>query len=297
MSIVIPVFNAEATLEKCLSSIRCQSFTDWEIIIVDSDSRDETSFICRQWCKILGAKCKYQNVHIRSRSFARNAGVKMCSGSIVFTLDADDILPLSFFDVCVNYLRVQDYDGFRIPTYEEWRSKSYFSACYYRYLKLDGYDREPYVNFVRRNIWLILCGQKEGLEFGEDADFDTRFRRAGYLAPTSNATNVFHCRDISPSSVLRIMIGSGRARRHTGSAQRLCLRNVVNRHSKIVKGLIDEPQFLFGQTFLIMARLMVGVLLAPTVRLVHRESGRRLHEQSCMTCLTRPDARILHSRS
>ena len=51
ISIVIPVYNSEQYLKRCIDSILKQTFTDWEIILVDDGSTDNSLKICEEYCK------------------------------------------------------------------------------------------------------------------------------------------------------------------------------------------------------------------------------------------------------
>lgn len=88
-SIVIPAYNAEQSLEKCLNSVRNQSFPDFEAIVVDDGSVDQTSAIA----KIFVAKdYRFRYVHQENHgvSAARNHGVNQAQGKFVVFLDSDD---------------------------------------------------------------------------------------------------------------------------------------------------------------------------------------------------------------
>lgn len=89
ISIVIPVFNAEGYLCKCLDSVLNQTYTDYEVIVVDDGSTDKSSEICDCYGK------RFNNVRIFHKenegvSIARNFGIKVAQGQFVAFIDADD---------------------------------------------------------------------------------------------------------------------------------------------------------------------------------------------------------------
>ncbi|MCC0783692.1 glycosyltransferase [Clostridioides sp. ES-S-0108-01] len=101
VSIIIPVYNVEKYLEKCLYSAVNQTLKDIEIIIVNDGSTD-SSF------KILD-KYKYKNENIiiinqtnKGISGARNNGLKFASGEYVYFLDSDDYIELEAMELCYN---------------------------------------------------------------------------------------------------------------------------------------------------------------------------------------------------
>ena len=62
VSIIIPVYNAENTLDRCINSIRRQTFKEWEMILVDDGSEDGSTAICD----------KYASIDARIRAFHQN---------------------------------------------------------------------------------------------------------------------------------------------------------------------------------------------------------------------------------
>ena len=88
-SIIIPAFNVEEDIEQCIESVLAQSYTNYEIIIVDDGSTDGTGYICDQYCN------KYdfiRTVHGKNQgaASARNIGLKHATGDYVLFADGDD---------------------------------------------------------------------------------------------------------------------------------------------------------------------------------------------------------------
>lgn len=90
-SIIVPVYNAERSLEKCLTSICAQSFDDYEVILIDDGSRDNSYSICAEFAK---KDPRFQLVHQENRgpSAARNEGLKRARGAYLCFADSDDFL-------------------------------------------------------------------------------------------------------------------------------------------------------------------------------------------------------------
>jgi len=89
VSIIIPVYNAENTLSRCLDSVLQQSFTDLEIILIDDGSTDKSLEICQQY------QDNYNCVRVIQQSnsgpaVARNQGIKYSTGKYLAFVDADD---------------------------------------------------------------------------------------------------------------------------------------------------------------------------------------------------------------
>jgi glycosyltransferase involved in cell wall biosynthesis len=91
VSIVMPLYNKEAYVQNALKSILGQSYTNWELIIVDDGSTDASSRLASEFIasnKMLARVVPQSN---SGPSAARNAGIKMSSGVFVALLDADDL--------------------------------------------------------------------------------------------------------------------------------------------------------------------------------------------------------------
>lgn len=91
ISIIIPVFNAQRTIVRCLESCVHQKYTGIEVIVVDDGSNDESLHICNEYAK------KYSWINAIHKenggvSSARNFGLKFCTGKYVVFLDSDDYI-------------------------------------------------------------------------------------------------------------------------------------------------------------------------------------------------------------
>lgn len=100
VSIIIPCFNAEQTICAALDSVLAQSCGNWEAIVVDDASRDQS-------CQVVGDYIqKHQNVTVRLHcqqqnggvSKARNTGMELATGEYIAFLDADDLLDCRFVE-------------------------------------------------------------------------------------------------------------------------------------------------------------------------------------------------------
>lgn len=90
-SIIIPAYNAEKYLPECLASVDTQIFRDYEVVIVDDGSTDETAYIADTYAE---SKKNVSVIHQENKGLllARRAGIKKVQGQYVIFLDADDCL-------------------------------------------------------------------------------------------------------------------------------------------------------------------------------------------------------------
>ena len=89
VSIIVPVYNIEKYIRNCLDSIRNQTFTDWECILVDDGSLDSSGHICDEYA---GTESRFNVIHKQNSgvSSARNYGLKHAVGEWILFVDADD---------------------------------------------------------------------------------------------------------------------------------------------------------------------------------------------------------------
>ena len=89
VSIIIPIFNAEAYLARCLDSILAQSYSDWECILVEDGSTDGSGRICDCYA---AKDARFRAIHGSNKgvSTARNKGIQLSGGQWFYFCDADD---------------------------------------------------------------------------------------------------------------------------------------------------------------------------------------------------------------
>lgn len=95
ISVIVPVYNSEQTIERCVNSICNQTFSDIEIILVDDGSIDASGNLCDALAsydsRIIVIHKKNQGV-----SSARNCGIDIAKGEYLIFVDSDDYLPLHY---------------------------------------------------------------------------------------------------------------------------------------------------------------------------------------------------------
>lgn len=93
VSIVIPLYNKEEYIERVLKCIENQSLEDWECIIIDDGSTDNSARIVKNYISNRGNKWKYFHQENRGQAAARNIGIDLSTGEYIAFLDADDLWP------------------------------------------------------------------------------------------------------------------------------------------------------------------------------------------------------------
>ena len=109
ISVVIPAYNAEQFLDETLESVLSQTYENWECIIVNDGSTDNTESIAKKWCE-KDARFRYFYKENSGASDTRNFGIKEARGEYIAFLDADDLYMPNFLEVCIENLVEKDVD-------------------------------------------------------------------------------------------------------------------------------------------------------------------------------------------
>lgn len=91
LSVIIPVYNVEKYLSRCVDSVLDQTYKDFELILVDDGSPDNSHEICDEYKK-KDSRVKVIHKKNGGLSSARNAGLEICKGDYIFFIDSDDWL-------------------------------------------------------------------------------------------------------------------------------------------------------------------------------------------------------------
>lgn len=106
ISVIIPVYKVEKYLKKCLESVRNQTYTDWECILVDDGSPDASGAICDEYAI---EDSRFRVIHRQNGGLpaARNEGLRVCKGKYISFVDSDDVLYKDYLshlhELIINY--------------------------------------------------------------------------------------------------------------------------------------------------------------------------------------------------
>lgn len=117
-SIIVPVYNVEKYIRKCLLSIISQPFQDYEIIVVDDQSPDNSIEIVEDLCKDYLDKIKVVRQKNKGLGGARNTGVEAAQGEYLVFLDSDDYLENNSLTILSNIVEQSQYDMVVFNAYE-----------------------------------------------------------------------------------------------------------------------------------------------------------------------------------
>ena len=153
ISIIVPVYNVEPYLERCVKSILAQSYTQWELILVDDGSPDR----CPEICDTYAAKDKRIKVVHKTNgglSDARNHGLDVATGDYVLFVDSDDYIHPKMLQVMTLLVIEEDADIVQC-SYIRGTSESFptIKEC----IKHDSFDNRSI--FASTKQQTILCAK------------------------------------------------------------------------------------------------------------------------------------------
>lgn len=188
ISIIVPVYNVEQYLNQCVESVLIQTFTDYELILVDDGSTDSSGSICDEYVKI-DDRVKVLHKKNGGLSSARNAGLLISKGEYVVFIDSDDYwletdFLKSLYDKCYNCnydvirgeYNVVDAEGNYLRTSFIEGKKEFEDSIFSPYDMMATVIKGGYFSW----LFVIKCkiAQKvlfnENVKFQEDIDFAVR---------------------------------------------------------------------------------------------------------------------------
>lgn len=104
ISVVMPVYNASQYLAEAIESIVSQTFTDWELIIIDDGSTDDSKLIIKRYAQSDKRIRYYKNEQNMGVIRTLNKGINLSTGKYIARMDADDISLPTRFDTQYRFL-------------------------------------------------------------------------------------------------------------------------------------------------------------------------------------------------
>lgn len=109
ISVIVPIYNVEKYLKKCIDSIINQTYSNLEIILVDDGSPDNCGKICDEY-QVQDSRIKVIHKKNGGLSDARNAGIKEATGEIISFIDSDDFIDLDMYEYMLNEMQKENAD-------------------------------------------------------------------------------------------------------------------------------------------------------------------------------------------
>ena len=199
ISIILPVFNEEKYIQTTLDSIFNQDFKDFEVIVIDDGSTDDTLKIVEE--KFKNSTIPYNIVHQENKgvSSARNKGISLAKGEYIVFLDGDDYILTNHLSQLYN----PDHDFSLVQLVKKQNNdltKPYFYKCgeinTKDFIKLELEMKIPF-NFVQLSYKTDIIKKhnlkfREDVNYGEDTDFAIKALSYGNSIKISNEITYYY---------------------------------------------------------------------------------------------------------
>lgn len=192
ISIVIPIYNAEKYLEECLNSIKNQTYKNFEVIMVNDGSKDESETICKRFLEY-DARFRYFTKENGGVSSARNLGLDNVKGDFITFIDSDDWIAENHLELLINSIKKTNSD-IVVSCYKEFDNNidTYYTIVYTKQeknlLNFEKMNRDDFLTIFPKLMSLNVCFnnavaklfRKElvnnlrfdtSIKYGEDLDF------------------------------------------------------------------------------------------------------------------------------
>lgn len=205
VSIIIPMYNASSYIESCLSSISNQTINNFEVVLVDDCSTDDTVQKAQSYpFKIIRLKERLRPAGVR------NHGARNASGNVFVFLDADVSLKPDSIENITRLISEPDTDAISGIYSEDILQTNLFSQLQnlilvYRYSKLSNSTILTCSFFcaIKRNAFEAVGGYNEKMRYYEDVEIGHRLTRKGYRCKFDPRLAVTHLKYYNHSGLLR----------------------------------------------------------------------------------------------
>ena len=140
ISIVVPIYNVENYLRQCLDSISEQTYKNFECILINDGSTDNSKQIAEEF--LLDSRFRYFEKENGGVSSARNLGIECSGGTYITFIDADDWVDSDYLEVLYNALIDENAD-ISVSTYKRFHMGD---NCWYFHSSQRGYEKRVFTN-------------------------------------------------------------------------------------------------------------------------------------------------------
>lgn len=137
ISIIVPIYNVENYLQQCLDSIRNQTYQNFECLLINDGSPDNSANICREYVD-KDSRFKYFEKENGGVSSARNLGIERSEGAYITFIDSDDWVESDYLEVLYKAL-IDEKADITVSTYKQFNIKD---GCFYIHSFQRGYEKK-----------------------------------------------------------------------------------------------------------------------------------------------------------
>ena len=306
VSVIVPIFNVEKYIEKCLESIRNQTYKEIEVLLINDGTKDKSGIIAEEFCKS-DNRFKYYAKPNGGVSSARNYGLERASGEYIYFIDSDDWIEKNYIEellagftddvdvVIANYTLVDSVIGKTyVPFRDCTKSKVYSDEekedqilcrninSYPRY----GYEIKTTLMPVWKNMYRHRLLSDNNLFFVPEKSVgaeDYIFNCEAYYYARSVAT-------ISASGYYHVIVDGSLSRKYNLDE----MNRVINKY-KIVKEFINTHSFYSKEKALDslendMCKEIV-IVISNFIKNSNIKEAKKIHD-----LLDRPDCKVIYTK-
>lgn len=182
ISIIVPVYNVEKYLSRCIDSLLNQTYTNFELILINDCSKDNSLAICKKYEEIDSRIIVIDNKKQSGVSASRNAGIERASGEYVMFADSDDYVCNDFVEKMVNAIEEKNVDivrckaiiykkdgGMYVENIHGREGKTFENEELKQFVtELVAYNQRHIVSF---SMVLIIRGDKIKIKYNEELNY------------------------------------------------------------------------------------------------------------------------------
>ncbi len=172
LSIIIPCYNSESTLESTLESVIKQDFQDWEALIINDGSTDATEEIALRWIN-KDERFKYFAKPNEGLGKTRNYGIAKSKGSYILPLDSDNQLIKDFSQEAIAVFEKNQDIGVVYGDAEYFGEKTgLWKVADYDFKKMLANNYIDACAIFRKNVWVAVGGYDENMPYQGNEDWE-----------------------------------------------------------------------------------------------------------------------------
>lgn len=201
VSLIVPCYNQAQYLEEALQSVLCQTYENWECIIVNDGSLDNTGEIVEKWRKKDG---RFKSIYQKNGglSSARNLGISVAIGEVILPLDADDKIGLNYVSLAIEafeknsslkvvYCKAEKFGEeigeWKLPSFSLFnlsRNNLIFCSAFFKkedWNSVGGYDTSMKHGWEDWEFWIAILKNGGTVKRLEEVHFYYRIKKTSML--------------------------------------------------------------------------------------------------------------------
>lgn len=252
ISIIVPVYNAERYINRCIDSILSQTFADFELLLIDDGSTDQSSAICDEYA-LRDSRVRVFHKENGGVSSARNLGLDHAQGDFVGWVDSDDYIDPDMYRILYNSLQINNADIVYCNLYMDYGAQKELYKLTQSYKDkhsmLVGWIAEPWTicctSLIKRNLYEDNCLRyPSDFNFCEDFWMSLELRlNAKQVVSLDNALYFYNrCNAVSITSRPKPVLQKDMEKAYTAIFSSLENKGLSNEYKKYLYWRILDTQ-------------------------------------------------------